>query len=273
MLCCFNPTLGRHSRVLIFGIIAGLLLGFIWLQVQSVRRMAFGGTCVPTAPRSSGSLATWCATSAFTPTRSPSSVHSVSGPLLWRAPWPLTSKHTRASRRSSASTAWRAFPPRGASKYTSGCTQVPRGFSGVTGSPWSAESRWALRGLGFRSLISTYDYPLEAQLGVHTGEESPWDVDSQGAEGFMREALSRTTWGWTYGAEPREGCLWATAAGCRGGGPFCGGDASGAFVLGPWAARESLTPTLPFGCFVISIKAWKYSCLGSNFVYNSFIEI
>lgn len=101
-----------------------------------MRRMGYGGMCVPTARRSSGSPVTWCATSASTPMKSPSSVHSVSAPLPWRVHWLLTLKLTPASRLSSASTAWRAFPPQGASRCTSAYTQVCKCWLRVQEGQW-----------------------------------------------------------------------------------------------------------------------------------------
>jgi hypothetical protein len=128
------------------------------LQAPSVRRTGCGGTCVLTAPRSSGSPVTLCVTSASTRTRNPSSVRSVFGPLLWRALWQLTSKPTLASRPSSASAAWRASPPQGASRCTSACTQVRR--LGVGEGCWSVSLPPSLP----PSLLSPF---FLAQVGFH----------------------------------------------------------------------------------------------------------
>lgn len=165
---------------------AGLLC-FLLVQGRSARRMASAGTCAPTALRSSGSPATWCATSASTPTRSPSSALSASGPLRWRAPWPPTSRRTRGSRPSSASTAWRASQRRGASRCTSACTQV-RGAAHLTPpTAWGPQPS-ALRGRlpAERSLPFILASVMMALYGQGHGRrcwaESTWER----ARGLMR---------------------------------------------------------------------------------------
>lgn len=97
-----------------------------WFQARSGRRTVFAGMAARTAPKSSKNQVTLSATSASTPTRSLSSVNSVSERLLWKVLSRHIWKHTLVLRLSSVSSVWSVSPLRAAWKYTCGCTQVSR---------------------------------------------------------------------------------------------------------------------------------------------------
>ena len=88
------------------------------------RLMEWDGISVPTAVKSSRNPVTLSDISASTLTRSLTSVPSVSEPSPWRARWPPTSRPTQGSRTTSVTPAINCSPLRGASKFTSECTQV-----------------------------------------------------------------------------------------------------------------------------------------------------